>query len=265
MPRPCSPLVWLALACGLLAPVAASSQAHVPTLTVFAAADLGPALRQLIPLFEHTSNAKVVLVPGSTGILSQQIRNGAPADLLFAANESAIDGLIHDGEFQREPVVLSQTRTIYARGRLVLLTLQSSAVRLNALSDLANPQVRRVAIANPAHAPYGLAAQQALQAAGVWAAVQPRLVYGENVQQALQFVQSGSADAGLVARSLADSPDLKWTLVEESLHAPLNQTAVVVARSTQPRLAQSFIDFVKGAGGRQVMQRFGFLLPGRDF
>jgi molybdate transport system substrate-binding protein len=265
MPSPRSRLVWLALACGLLAPAPGSPQASGPTLTVFAAADLGPAFRQLIPGFEQASRAKVVLVPGSTGILSQQIRNGAPADLFFAANESAIDDLIREGEVGKEPVVLRQTRTIYARGQLVLLTLKSSATPLNVLSDLADAKVRRIAIANPAHAPYGLAAQQALEAAGLWATVQPLLVYGENVQQAVQFVQSGSADAGIVARSLVDSPDLKWQLVAQSLHAPLNQTAVVVARSKQPRLAMSFIDFVRGAGGRSVMKRFGFLIPGEDF
>ena len=257
-------LVWVA-ALGVLPLVPAQPQTAVPTLIIFAAADVGPAFREVIPQFEQAAHAKIVLVPGSTGVLAQQIRNGAPADLFFAANESAIDDLMHGDGLTQDPLVLPASRAIYARGRLVLLTLQSSSLRLRDVKDLANASVRRIAIANPAHAPYGLAAQQALQSAGLWAAVQPRLVYGENVQQAVQFVQSGSADAGVVARSLAESPGLSWQLVDQALHQPLNQTAVVVARSQHPRLALSFISFVQGPGGRGVMKRFGFLIPGEDF
>ena len=242
-----------------------AARTQTPTLTVFAAADLSPAFRELIPQFEQTAHAKVVLVPGSTGILSQQIRNGAPADLFFAANEAAVDDLTAGDNLKKNSIVLADTKTIYARGRLALITLKSSPLRLNDLKDVVGAGVRRIAIANPAHAPYGLAAQQALQSAGVWGAVQPRLVYGENVQQALQFVQSGSADAGLVARSLVETQDLSWTLVDASLHQPLNQAAVVLARSKQPRLATAFLDFVKGPAGRAVMKRFGFLIPGQDF
>ena len=257
--------VWLSLIVAFFAPAAARAQTPTPTLTVFAAADLGPAFRELIPQFERIAHANVVLVPGSTGILSQQIRNGAPADLFFAANEAAIDDLMAGDDLEKNSIVLADTKTIYARGRLALVTLKSSPLRLNDLKDLAGARVRRIAIANPAHAPYGLAAQQALQSAGLWGAVQPRLVYGENVQQAVQFVQSGSADAGLVARSLVESQDLNWTLVDASLHQPLNQAAVVLARAKQPRLATAFLDFVKGPAGRAVMKRFGFLIPGQDF
>jgi molybdate transport system substrate-binding protein len=105
----------------------------------------------------------------------------------------------------------------------------------------------------------------ALQAAGLWDAIRPKLVYGENVQQAVQFVESGSAEAGLVARSLAGRPNLIFTEVAPSLYAPLNQTAVVLARSKQPALAASFLDFVKGARGRAALKAFGFLVPGEDF
>jgi molybdate transport system substrate-binding protein len=229
------------------------------SLMVFAAADLTPVLLQLIPQFELATHSHVTLVPGSTGTLTQQIRNGAPADLFFAANEDAVDALNADG------LILKDTRTVYARGRLALITLRSGSAGVKSLKDLAKSGVRRVAIANPAHAPYGLAAQQALQAAGLWTSVQPKLVYGENVQQAVQFVQSGSADAGIVARSLADGQNLTWTLVDATLYAPLNQTAVVLGRTKQPALASSFLDFVKNARGRSMFRKFGFLLPGEDF
>ncbi|HTL00810.1 MAG TPA: molybdate ABC transporter substrate-binding protein [Vicinamibacterales bacterium] len=229
------------------------------SLTVFAASDVTPALRRLIPEFERATHSKVTLVPGSTGTLSQQIRNGAPADVFFAANEAAVDDLSKDG------LVRAPTRTVYARGRLVLIALSSIGRQGATLKDLTSPAIRRIAIANPAHAPYGLAAQQALQAAGLWDAIRPKLVYGENVQQAVQFVESGSAEAGLVARSLAGRPNLIFTEVAPSLYAPLNQTAVVLARSKQPALAASFLDFVKGARGRAALKAFGFLVPGEDF
>ena len=233
--------------------------AQAPELTVFAASDLGPALQKIVPLFEKTAGAKVTVVLGSSGTMAQQIRNGAPADIFLAANESFIDGLVPDG------LVLVESRVRYARGRIVTVTLKSSAIRVDSLQTLADPKVRRVAIANPAHAPYGLAAQQALEASGLWKVIQPKLVYGENVQQPVQFVRSGSVDAAIAARSLVGTPDLAWTLVDTKLHAPLNQTAAVMSRTKQRALALSFLEFVNGVQGRSVMRQFGFLLPGEDF
>ena len=245
------------LVVGVLAgALAISGQAQTPApLTVFAASDLGPAFKQLVRQFEEKTTTRVTLVLGSTGTLTQQIRNGAPADVFFAANENFITDLA------AENLTLRHTHAIYARGRIVAVTLKHSGIRVNRLADLADSRIRRVAIANPQHAPYGLAARQALQASGLLGSVEPKLVFGENVQQAVQFVRSGSAEAGIVARSVADTPDLSWTVVDEHLHAPLNQAAAVIARTKQPAAAASFIEFVNGAGGRAVMRQFGFLLP----
>ena len=236
----------------------AAAQSTLP-LTVFAASDLGPAFKQIVPQFEQTSRTSVTLVLGSTGMLAQQIRNGAPADVFFAANESFID------ELTKENLTLRHTHTLYARGRIALVALKSGGIRLGELKDLADAPIRRIAIANPQHAPYGLAARQALETAGLWNTLQPKLVFGENVQQAVQFVRSGSAEAGIVARSVADTPDLSWTLVDDRLHKPLDQMAVVIARTKQPGVATSFIQFVNGTQGRVVMRRFGFLLPAESF
>jgi molybdate transport system substrate-binding protein len=227
-----------------------------PRLTVFAAADLAPAFQELVPLFERSSGARLTIVPGSTGMLAQQIQNGAPADLFFAANESYVDDLTKQG------LTIPDSRTLYAQGRIVLATAKTFGSPLSGLKDLLKPDVRRIAIANPAHAPYGLAAQQALQAAGVWDALKPKLVYGENIQQAVQFIQSGAAEAGIVARSVADVPEIGWVPIDASLHAPLNQAAVVLARTTSPDLARAFLRFVNGPEGRPIMKRRGFLLPG---
>jgi molybdate transport system substrate-binding protein len=221
-------------------------------LTIFAASDLGPPFRQLVPQFERMNGVKVTLVLGSTGMLAQQIRNGAPADVFFAANESFITDLA------AESLTLPQSHTIYARGRIAIVTLKAGGVRANDLKVLATLPVKRIAIANPQHAPYGLAAKQALEAAGLWASLERKLVFGENVQQAVQFVRSGSAEAGIVARSVADSPDLNWTLVDERLHAPLNQAAAVIAGTKQAAAAMTFIQFVSGEQGRAVMKQFGF-------
>jgi molybdate transport system substrate-binding protein len=234
------------------------SPTHAPPaapITVFAASDLGPAFKRMIPEYTRQTGTAVTLVLGSTGTLTHQIRNGAPADVFFAANEDYVQQLA------AESLTIEGTRSLYARGRIAIVSLKSAAPAVLALSDLASDRVRRIALANPAHAPYGLAARQALEATGLWNAAQTKVVYGENVQQAVQFVRSGSAEAGIVARSVADSPDLRWELIDERLHAPLNQAAVVIARTRQAAAARAFIDFVNGAHGRSIMREFGFLPP----
>lgn len=250
--------LW-AVGFGLWAAVAAAQEPPAEPLMVFAASDLAPAFKQIVPQFERKTRTPVTLVLGSTGMLAQQIRNGAPADVFFAANEAFV------AELARENLTLRQTHAIYARGRLVTVTLESSRIRIDDLTDLADPRIRRISIANPQHAPYGLAARQALESAGLWTTLEPKLVFGENVQQAVQFVRSGSAEAGIVARSVATTGDLDWTLVDDRLHTPLNQMAVVLARTKQPGAAMSFIQFVKGTQGRFVLRQFGFLLPGESF
>ena len=244
----------LALAAG--ASATASWQKPPQPITVFAASDLGPAFKQIVPEYERKNGISVTLVLGSTGTLTQQIRNGAPADVFFAANESYIQQLSTEG------LTLERTQRLYALGLIATVTLKAAVVRVGDLADLEKPEIKRIAIANPTHAPYGLAAKQALEATGLWKKVEAKLVYGENVQQAAQFVRSGSVDAAIVARSVADTPDLSWKLVDRRLYAPLNQVAVVLARTTQPDASTAFIDFVNGSQGRLAMRQFGFLLPG---
>ena len=241
---------WLAFWAGRDAAAADRS------VTVFAAADLAFAFRELAPRFEAATGVRVTLVFGSTGNFAQQIRHGGPADVFFAADESFVDRLIAEGALIRE------TRTLYAQGRLVLATTRAAGPRLQALRELLDPRVRHVAIANPAHAPYGRAAEEVLRRTGLWEALRPKLVYGENVRHALQFLQTGAADAGIVARSVADAPEIEWTPIASALHAPLNQAAAVARRSPRPELGLAFIQFVTGAEGRPVMRRYGFRVPG---
>ncbi|MEK7715207.1 MAG: molybdate ABC transporter substrate-binding protein [candidate division NC10 bacterium] len=243
-------LAWLALGPGPAAAAAA------PSLTVFAAADLAFAFKDIAPRFEHAMGARVTLVFGSTGNFAHQIRQGGPADVFFAADQSFVDALV------AERVLLHQTRTLYARGRIVLATARAFGPKLTELRSLLDARIRHVAIANPAHAPYGRAAEEALRKAGVWEAVRPKLVYGENVRHTLQFMQTGAVDAAIIALSIASVPEVEWVLIDAGLHAPLDQVAAVTRRSPRPELGLAFIQFVNGPEGRPIMKRHGFLLPG---
>src|SRR5215213_7383549 len=158
------------------------------TLTVSAAADLTPAFEELGKLFEDQTGIKVTFNFGSTGQLTQQIEQGAPVDLLAAANVSFPE------ELERQNLILPDTRVLYAQGRITLWTRSDTPLRLENVEDLAKPEVHRIAIANPEHAPYGEAARQALQSAGIWDRVSSRLVFGENISQTLQYAETGNVD-----------------------------------------------------------------------
>ena len=241
-----------------LAMVAVCSVSAAPGVTVFAASDLAFAFKEIAPLFERASGAKVTLVFGSTGNFAHQIDGGAPADVFFAANAEYVDALAARDR------VIPGTRTLYAQGRLVLATPRAHGAKLTALEQLTDPRIRKVAIGNPRHAPYGKAAEEALRAVGIWDAVRPKLVYGENIRHALQFVQTGAVDAGIVALSIADVPEITSVTIDAGLHAPLNQVAAVVRRSAVPDLARAFIAFVTGPQGRPIMKRYGFVVPGES-
>jgi len=244
-------LAWLALGPG-------STDAADPpqSLTVFAAADLTFAFRDIAPRFDKATGARVTLVFGSTGNFAHQIRQGGPADVFFAADQSFVDALIAEG------VLLRETRTLYAQGRIVLATARVFGPKLTELRSLLDPRVRHVAIANHVHAPYGRAAEQALRKAGLWEALRPKLVFGENIRHTLQFVQTGAAEAGIVALSVANVPEVEWVPLDAAMHAPLDQAAAVVRRSARPELGLAFIQFVNGPEGRPIMKRYGFMLPG---
>lgn len=246
--------IALLLVAGLA--LAAAAGAEPPALTVFAASDLALAFREIGPRFEKAHGAKLTLVFGSTGNMARQVEHGAPADVFFAADQSFVDRLVAAG------VLIPETRALYAQGRLVLATATALGARLTEPRDLLDPRVRHVAIANPLHAPYGRAAEQVLRRLGLWDAVRPKLVYGETVQHALQLVQAGGAQAGIVARSIAGVPEIEWTPIDAALHAPLDQAVAVVRRSPRPDLAAAFIQLVNGPEGRAIMKHHGFLVPG---
>src|SRR2546426_2606785 len=250
-------LVSIVLALASFAFGPASADAAPPSLTVFAAADLAFAFNEIAPRFEKATGARVTLVFGSTGNFAHQIRQGGPADVFFAADQSFIDSWV------AERVLLRGTRPLYAQGRIVLATARPFGPRLTELRGLLDPRVRHVAIANPVHAPYGRAAEQALRNAGLWEALRPKLVFGENIRHTLQIIQTGAAEAGIVALSVADVPEIDSVPIDAAAHAPLDHVAAVARRSARPELGAAFIQFVNGPEGRPIMKRFGFRLPGQ--
>jgi molybdate transport system substrate-binding protein len=246
----------LAFASLLLA--AASAQAQ--EIRIAAAADLKFALSELARQYEKQTGAKVNVTYGSSGIFFAQIQNGAPFDLFFSA----------DIEYPKklEAAGLAETGTLYeyAVGRIVIWTRTgaNTDVTKQGWKALTNPSVQKIAIANPAHAPYGRAAASALQKAGLYEQVKSKLVYGENISQAAQFVQSGNAQAGIVALSLAVSPGMKdgkrWEIPAD-MYPAIEQGAILLKNARNKAQARAFLQFVKGADARATLEKFGFTIP----
>lgn len=234
---------------------AAPDMSNEPLL-VAAAADLQFAFTDIGEKFTEQTGQEIEFTFGSTGNLTTQIENGAPFDILAAANVAFVDRLKEQG------LIIPDTQQLYAQGRIVLAVNREAGIQATELQDLLDPAIASIAIANPEHAPYGQAAKEALQSAGIWEEIQPKLVLGENVRQTLQFVQTGDAPAGIVALSVADVPEVTYTLLDGNLHIPLNQALAVIKSTPHEAAARAFIEFVNGPTGRPVMKKYGFLLPG---
>lgn len=239
---------------------AAGQTAHAAEkITIAAAADLKFALDEIVMLFNKAHPAdRVETIYGSSGKFHTQIRQGAPFDLYFSAD------IAYPRALKVEGFAAAEVQP-YAVGRIVLWSPSRDTGKMT-LADLADPAIQKIAIANPKHAPYGKRAEEALKAAGVWEKVEGKLVYGENVAQAAQFVQTGNAQAGIVALSLALSPELAkqggYALIPDKLHQPLEQGFIVTKRAANNPLAQAFARFMVSGEARAVMTRYGFVLPG---
>ena len=227
-------------------------------LRVAAAADLALAFKDVGAAYEKKTGDKVIFSFGSTGLLEKQIAEGAPFDLFAAANVSFAEEAIKAGACSGD------SKTLYARGRIVMWWRKEGGVAPpKDLADLADKRFVKVAIANPAHAPYGQAAQQAMGKVGIWPLVKPKLVFGENVQQTLQFAQSGNAEIAIVALSLAVINDGSFQVVPDELHGAIDQALVVCGKDPErARRARAFSAFVNSPEGRVIMKKYGFLLPG---
>jgi molybdate transport system substrate-binding protein len=235
--------------------VASTTGPKVAEITVAAASDLRPAFEELGKTFTNATGTKVTFSFGSSGQLRTQLVNGAPFDLFASASVDYVDEVIAKGRGK------AATKADYAFGRLVLWARPGVALP-NTVGDLTDPQYARIAIANPEHAPYGLAAKQAMESASVYRDVEQRLVYGENVSDTLRLATSGNADVAIVALSLAIANGSPYKLIPTDLHKPLEQALVVTSSGDPGAVAAAFASFLSGAEGRKVMVRYGFVLPG---
>jgi molybdate transport system substrate-binding protein len=238
--------------------VAAAATAQ--ELTIAAASDLQAVLPQIAAQYEARTGQKVRLTFGSSGNFFAQIQNGAPFDLFFSADIDYPARL--DAAGLADPGSIDE----YAIGRIVLWAPKSGGLNVAAgLTVLVQPAVRRVAIANPEHAPYGRAAVAALRSAGLLDRVQPKFVLGENISQAAQFVQSGNAEAGIIALSIARAPALvaagNLFEIPATLHPPIRQAAVVIKASPRKDAARAFLRFMREPAVQQTMASFGFERP----
>jgi molybdate transport system substrate-binding protein len=239
----------------LIAPLARGDR-----ITVAAASDLKFAMQEIAAQFEKQTGHKINVTYGSSGNFFAQIQNGAPFDLYFSA----------DIDYPRklEAAGLAEPGTLYkyAIGRIVIWVPAGSPVDLSkGWAALLDPSIQRISIANPKHAPYGRAAVAALQKAGIYDKVEPKLVYGENISQAAQFVESGNAQAGIIALSLTHAPAMRdkgrqWEIPVDA-HPPIEQGTIVVKSSPNKTVARAFLDYFKSAPGRAVLESYGFTIP----
>lgn len=243
----------------LLSPLTGSvprAQADDVRITVSGASDLTPAFEEIGKQFTAETGIGVDFNFGSTGQLAQQIEAGAPVDVFAAANVSFVDRLDEQG------LIISDTKALYARGRIVLWVRPDSDLQVTTLEDLLDPEIERIAIANPDHAPYGMAAREAMQSAGVWDQVQDKVILGENVSDTLRYAETGNVDVAIVALSLAIQGDGDWELIPDDLHAPIDQALAVIASTKHEAEARAFAEYVNSEAGREIMQKYGFVLPG---
>jgi molybdate transport system substrate-binding protein len=214
----------------------------------------------LVSRYQKQTGHKLSVTYGSSGNFYAQIQSGAPFDVFFSADivyaQRLIDSRLAD----------PNSLVIYARGQIVLWAPADTQLNLfgAGFAALQDPRVQKIAIANPEHAPYGRAAVAALQHAGLYEQLKSKLVYGENISQAAQFAQSGSAEVGILALSLALSPNMKsgdhW-LIPSDLYPPLDQAAVLLNSSANKVGARAFLEFVSSDAGREVLSEHGFKLP----
>lgn len=239
----------------------AQDKQHAAELVVAAASDLSTALQEIADGYEKKTGVKVKLSFGASGALTQQIQNGAPFDLFFSADMDYPRQLIAAGAAD-EPSLYQ-----YAVGRLVLWVPADSSLdpEHQGMKVLLDPSVKKIALANPQHAPYGRAAVAALKQAGVYDHVADRLVLGENVSQAAQFVESGNAQAGFVALAHAVAPGMrgqgKYWEVPANFYPPLAQGLIVLSHSQHKKEAAQFMEYFKRKEVAELLQKYGFTLP----
>jgi molybdate transport system substrate-binding protein len=245
----------LFVVCLLLLPITA----HAEKITIAAAADLKFAMDEIVTGFnKNHSGDEVQVVYGSSGKFHTQIQQEAPYDLYFSAD------IAYPRELAKQDLAASEVKP-YAVGRIVLWSAEIDATKMT-LANLTDPKITKIAIANPKHAPYGKRAEEVLRSAGLWEKVQSKLVFGENISQTAQYVQSGNAQVGIIALSLVLNPELSkkggYYLIPDNMHNPLEQGFIITKRGANKPLAKKFAEYMGSKQARGVMTKYGFVLPG---
>jgi molybdate transport system substrate-binding protein len=245
---------WYAGLFALLLPASSCGPARVahPEVTVAAAANLTEVFQRLGPRFEAQTGIHPVFSFASTAQLAQQIENQAPFDVFAAADA------VHVEDLDRKGLLAPGSRASFAIGVLALWIPLHSTAAVEGLADLASSEVRVIAIAKPALAPYGQASVDALTYAGIWEKVKPKVVYAENIGMAKQYGASGNADAVFTAYSLVLHEGGKIIQVDDRLHQPLVQELAIIAKSPHQDAARKFTDFLLGDSGREILRSFGY-------
>ncbi|QEH34242.1 Molybdate-binding periplasmic protein precursor [Aquisphaera giovannonii] len=257
--RPGPPIYLLlgAALAGCSAPATDAGARDATPLRIAAASDLQRALPRLVERYQAESGASASMTLDASGRLAEQIKAGAPYDVFLSANEKFVRDL------EEQSFVEPGTGRPYARGSLVLCVHPSAAAAVKGLRDLARPEVRWIAIANPEFAPYGLAARQALEAIGLWGALGPKIVRAESVRQAFVYAQRGEADVALVSRSLIGAdPGVSVIEVDPALYSPMVQFLGIVAGSKHRDEAEAFARLVLGPEGQAILRESGLAPPG---
>jgi molybdate transport system substrate-binding protein len=226
-------------------------------ITVAAAADLKPAMQELTARFQRETGKSVKAIYGSSGNFFQQLENGAPFDMFFSAN------LDFPKKLQAAGLAEPDSFYQYARGKLVLWAVKDSKLDISSgLAALLDPAVKKIAIANPQHAPYGQAAVAAMQKAGIYDRVKDKFVLGENISQTASFVMTGAADVAVLALSLALAPNMKekgrYVEIAASEYPPIQQGCVIVSSSKNKEIARLFLSYLKTTAARDVLASYGF-------
>ncbi|WP_027415461.1 molybdate ABC transporter substrate-binding protein [Aneurinibacillus terranovensis] len=232
-----------------------ASATEKPKITVAAAANLKSAFKEIAANFENKTGSKVELTFGASGTLEQQIENGAPFDVFASANVKFVDKLVSEDK------AFSDTEKLYAKGRVGLATSKKSTIQVKTLQDLLKPEVKKIALAKPEAAPYGAAAKQALEKAGLWSQAEKKIVYAKTIEDALTLVTSGNTEAGFVALAIVKDDEVNFSLIDEKLHKPLNQAIAVVKATKQESLARQFVDYVTSPEGQEIMKKYKFEIP----
>ena len=227
-----------------------------PVLIASVAASGTEAFKEIGRQFENETGIKVSFNFSSSGKLTQQIINGAPVDFFASADKAYID------ELKRKGLIIPTSETIFAKGRLTLWMPEKTGNRINNIKDLLLPEIKIIGIANPEHAPYGVAAIESLKSSGIWDKVNSKIIIGENVNQTMQYGTSGNADVVIVPLSLSIiEPEGKYLIVKDNLHNDIEQSMAIVKNSKNQLKAIKLLDFILSDSGKTILEKFGYYIP----